>query len=152
MWSYSLSNHNHCRSFQFLPLYHFIGRESALYCMWISMFGPTPMEKVYYCDKTRLMAQNKGHGPLWVTSSLTNGLNLSEIEPISAPNSIQRDVDDGLQKDISRSINVQLSAGYKISWILNQQFNVQLSAVHQLSTSVTTFIASASNSRFLSAS
>ena len=116
------------------------------------MFGPTPMEKVYYCDKTRLMAQNKGHGPLWVTSSLTNGLNLSEIEPISAPNSIQRDVDDGLQKDISRSINVQLSAGYKISWILNQQFNVQLSAVHQLSTSVTTFIASASNSRFLSAS
>ena len=101
--------------------FHWAGICTVLY---VDMFGPTPMEKVYYCDKTRLMAQNKGPGPLWVTSSLTNGLNLSEIEPISAPNSIQRDVDDSLQKEISRSIHVQLSAGYKIS---NSMSNFQLS-------------------------
>ena len=60
MWSYSLSNHNHCQSFQFLPLYH-MGGICTVLC--VDMFGPTPMEKVYYCHKTRLMAQNRGASP-----------------------------------------------------------------------------------------
>ena len=78
MWSYSLSGHNSILypatilffirsqslpgSFQFLLLYHCIGGCAAL-CVDGYVWATPAMVKVYYCDKTRLMAQNKGDWP-----------------------------------------------------------------------------------------
>ena len=67
MWSYSLSNHNHCQSFQFPPLYvslH-IGRWNlySIVCRYALAHSNGESVLLWQDDKTRLMAENRWVGP-----------------------------------------------------------------------------------------